>query len=122
VHRTARPIRQSECHRYEPPIFNVPSDLPIAISDEEMMSVCRTCFFIANDCALDYYEVLQISPNAEQETLHRVYRLLAQRLHPDKTIGGIRRFQGIPCGPLLWALKGRQREDHDRDQPPRRPG
>lgn len=33
--------------------------------------------------ALDYYELLQISPNAEPETVHRVYRLLAQRFHPD---------------------------------------
>jgi curved DNA-binding protein CbpA len=31
----------------------------------------------------DYYEVLQISPNAELDTIHRVYRLLAQRFHPD---------------------------------------
>jgi curved DNA-binding protein CbpA len=31
----------------------------------------------------DHYELLQISPNAEPETIHRVYRLLAQRYHPD---------------------------------------
>jgi curved DNA-binding protein len=31
----------------------------------------------------DYYETLQISPNAEAETIHRVYRILAQRYHPD---------------------------------------
>jgi curved DNA-binding protein CbpA len=31
----------------------------------------------------DYYEILQISPNAEPDTIHRVYRLLAQRFHPD---------------------------------------
>ena len=31
----------------------------------------------------DFYEILQISPNAEPETVHRVYRLLAQRFHPD---------------------------------------
>ncbi|MGC4081350.1 MAG: DnaJ domain-containing protein [Vicinamibacterales bacterium] len=31
----------------------------------------------------DYYELLQISPNAEAETVQRVYRLLAQRYHPD---------------------------------------
>ena len=31
----------------------------------------------------DYYELLQISPNAEVETVHRVYRLLAARYHPD---------------------------------------
>ena len=33
--------------------------------------------------ATDYYEVLQISPNAEPDTIQRVYRLLAQRYHPD---------------------------------------
>ncbi len=32
---------------------------------------------------VDLYEVLQISPSAEPETIHRVYRLLAQRYHPD---------------------------------------
>ena len=31
----------------------------------------------------DYYEVLQISPNAEPETIHRVFRMLAMRFHPD---------------------------------------
>ncbi len=31
----------------------------------------------------NYYEFLQISPNAEAETVHRVYRFLAVRLHPD---------------------------------------
>jgi curved DNA-binding protein len=31
----------------------------------------------------DYYEFLQISPSAEQDTIHRVYRFLAGRLHPD---------------------------------------
>jgi curved DNA-binding protein CbpA len=32
---------------------------------------------------VDHYEVLQISPNADQETVHRVYRVQAQRFHPD---------------------------------------
>lgn len=36
----------------------------------------------------DYYEILQISPNAEPETVHRVYRLLAQRFHPDNAETG----------------------------------
>ena len=31
----------------------------------------------------DYYEFLQISPNAQQGTIHRVYTFLASRLHPD---------------------------------------
>jgi DnaJ domain len=36
----------------------------------------------------DYYEVLQISPNADPDMIHRVYRLLAQRYHPDNTTTG----------------------------------
>jgi curved DNA-binding protein CbpA len=36
----------------------------------------------------DYYEFLQISPNAEASTIHRVYRFLAGRLHPDKPESG----------------------------------
>ncbi|MGD0220934.1 MAG: J domain-containing protein [Terriglobia bacterium] len=31
----------------------------------------------------DYYEFLQISPNAQPGTIHRVYTFLASRLHPD---------------------------------------
>jgi hypothetical protein len=31
----------------------------------------------------NHYEFLQISPNAEPDTIHRVYRFLAVRLHPD---------------------------------------
>ena len=44
----------------------------------------------------DYYETLQISPNAEPETVHRVYRLLAQRFHPDnKETGNDTRFRAL---------------------------
>ena len=32
---------------------------------------------------IDFYELLQISPNAELETIQRVYRMLATRYHPD---------------------------------------
>jgi curved DNA-binding protein CbpA len=45
---------------------------------------------------VDFYEVLQISPSAEPETVHRVYRLLAQRFHPDNSdTGNARRFHEI---------------------------
>lgn len=37
---------------------------------------------------IDYYELLQVSPNAEAETIQRVFRLLAQRFHPDNTETG----------------------------------
>jgi curved DNA-binding protein CbpA len=36
----------------------------------------------------DYYEVLQLSPNANDETVERVYRLLAKRYHPDNQSTG----------------------------------
>ena len=43
---------------------------------------------------VDHYETLQISPNAEPETIHRVYRLLAQRFHPDNLeTGSAERFR-----------------------------
>jgi curved DNA-binding protein len=32
---------------------------------------------------VDYYELLQISPNAEVDTIHRVFRIMASRCHPD---------------------------------------
>jgi len=35
------------------------------------------------ECFVDYYELLQISPNAEPETIHRVFRIMAARYHPD---------------------------------------
>jgi curved DNA-binding protein len=37
---------------------------------------------------VDYYEFLQISPKADAETIHRVYRFLAARLHPDNSETG----------------------------------
>jgi hypothetical protein len=36
----------------------------------------------------DYYEVLQISSNADNEMIQRVFRLLAQRYHPDNSDSG----------------------------------
>jgi len=32
---------------------------------------------------IDHYEVLQIGRNADIETIHRVYRIMAARFHPD---------------------------------------
>ncbi len=42
----------------------------------------------------DYYEVLQISRNADPETIHRVYRIMVARFHPDNPrTGDPDRFQ-----------------------------
>ena len=44
----------------------------------------------------DYYELLQVSDTAEQETISRVYRSLAQRYHPDnRETGNEQRFLEI---------------------------
>jgi curved DNA-binding protein CbpA len=48
------------------------------------------------DDLIDYYELLQISAAADPDTVHRVYRLLAQRFHPDnKETGDTARFRSI---------------------------
>lgn len=44
----------------------------------------------------DHYETLQISPNADAETVQRVHRLLALRYHPDnRETGNDDRFREI---------------------------
>jgi curved DNA-binding protein CbpA len=46
--------------------------------------------------AVNYYDLLQISPQAEPETIDRVYRLMAARYHPDNLeTGDAERFQVI---------------------------
>src|SRR5579871_695230 len=36
----------------------------------------------------DYYEVLRIGPRADEETIERVYRTLAERFHTDNPTTG----------------------------------
>jgi curved DNA-binding protein CbpA len=44
----------------------------------------------------DYYEILEISPNANAETIERIFRFLAHRYHPDNAETGDRlRFDVI---------------------------
>jgi len=38
---------------------------------------------MSKESFIDFYEMMQISPKAEPETLQRVYRMLASRYHPD---------------------------------------
>ena len=45
---------------------------------------------------VDFYEDLQVGANADQETIERVYRLLAKRYHPDNLVtGNIEKFNVI---------------------------
>jgi curved DNA-binding protein CbpA len=51
---------------------------------------------MSEERTVDYYEVLQVSASAEPETINRVYRLLAQRFHPDnQQTGDESRFRTI---------------------------
>ena len=43
---------------------------------------------MTNEIFTDYYEDLQVSPNADAETIGRVYRLLARKWHPDNALTG----------------------------------
>jgi curved DNA-binding protein CbpA len=43
-----------------------------------------------HDDFLDHYETLQLSPNADADTLQRIFRLLAKRYHPDNPQTGDR--------------------------------
>jgi len=36
----------------------------------------------------DYYELLQVSSNADDDTIHRVFRHLAKKYHPDSPGSG----------------------------------
>jgi len=45
---------------------------------------------------VDHYEVLQVSQNADSETIERVYRMLAKRYHPDNAAtGDAERFRDV---------------------------
>jgi curved DNA-binding protein len=45
---------------------------------------------------IDHYETLQISPNADVDTIQRVFRMLAQRFHPDNAeTGNADRFRAL---------------------------
>jgi len=64
--------------------------------------------------AVNYYDLLQISPQAEPETIERVYRLLAARYHPDnRETGDADRFLLIreACEVLRDPAR---RKDYDR--------
>ncbi|MGE5361078.1 MAG: DnaJ domain-containing protein [Bacteroidales bacterium] len=53
-------------------------------------------FVPRNGPPVDYYAVLQISANAEPDTVERVYRMLAQRFRPgNRGTGNSRRFREV---------------------------
>ena len=60
---------------------------------------------------VDFYELLQISPNADTETVHRVYKYLAARFHPDNSdTGDSGKFQLVKAGYDVLSNPTRRRE------------
>jgi curved DNA-binding protein len=66
----------------------------------------------------DYYECLQISRFADSETVHRVYRFLAVRFHPDNPKSGdierfisLREAYEVLSDPTRRAAYGATRQD-----------
>lgn len=51
---------------------------------------------MSNSELKDHYEVLQVSPRADRDTIERVFRYLANRFHPDnRETGDVERFTEI---------------------------
>jgi hypothetical protein len=42
---------------------------------------------------VDYYELMQVSPNADEDTIQRMFRHLAKKCHPDHHQGDPERFR-----------------------------
>ncbi len=45
------------------------------------------------DSFVDYYDLMQLSPNADGDTIQRIFRHLAQKWHPDRPDGNPERFK-----------------------------
>ena len=74
------------------------------------------------DDFIDYYEVLQISPKADNETIHRVFRMQAARYHPDnKQTGNAERFRML-TRIYETLVDGKKREQYDMRRQLREPG
>ena len=74
----------------------------------------HTRFEPATPPFIDYYEVLQISRNADPETIHRVYRIMVSRFHPDNPrTGDPERFQLLRRAYHVLS-DGERRAEYDR--------
>ncbi len=59
----------------------------------------------------DYYELLEISPQATKETIHRVYRFMAARYHPDiVATGNLEKFTQITSAYKILSDPNRRSE------------
>src|SRR5438552_12670958 len=76
--------RRSDGHPKGPPAQQYTSaGAPINFRRISLKLVRNSAAYPRSAMFVDHYEVLQISPNADLETVRRVYRIQAQRFHPD---------------------------------------
>lgn len=66
-----------------PAEFLVEEEVDGAASAGKASQASRTPDSRMDDEDADYYEVLQVSRNADTDTIHRIFHVLAQRYHPD---------------------------------------
>lgn len=63
----------------------------------------------------NYYELLQISRHADVDTIHRVFRIMAARFHPDNIqTGDLEKFHALRCAYEVLSDPGR-RAQYDRN-------
>jgi curved DNA-binding protein CbpA len=69
----------------------------------------------------DYYELLEISPQATQDTIHRVYRYMAARYHPDNLeTGNLEKFTHLTSAYKVLSEPNR-RSEYDAQRATRQP-
>ena len=69
----------------------------------------------------DYYELLEISPQATQDTIHRVYRYMAARYHPDNLgTGNLEKFTQLTSAYKVLSEPNR-RSEYDAQRATRQP-
>ena len=70
---------------------------------------------------LDYYELLEISPQASQDTIYRVYRYMAARYHPDiPETGNLEKFTHLTSAYKVLSDPNR-RSEYDAHRATRQP-
>ncbi|MFN7922902.1 MAG: J domain-containing protein [Bryobacteraceae bacterium] len=81
--------------------------------------------FTSNEAPyVDFYDILGVEPEADMEVVHRVYRILATRFHPDNSeSGNIERFLAVKAAyevlgdPQKRKNFDAERKAHQKDEP-----
>ena len=83
-------VNASEPRAERPPDRIEPTYLPEVFCDSSNQSESAFGRRADSYSNTNYYEALQISPNADPETIQRVFRFMAARFHPDNPKSGNR--------------------------------